>query len=62
MSSITFLKNGGWVADLIGNSVSFMFWQHNLDRRYWTVLGFEEFTTNGLAVVDDFGSLTEVRS
>lgn len=36
-------------------------WQPSTARQgYWYVMGYDQFTTSGYAVVDDFGNLVKV--
>jgi len=42
-----------------GFTGAFSFWRAK-DRRYWCICGIGQFTKDGYAVVDDFGTLVEV--
>ena len=51
----------GSITDTSGFSGDFSWWRNNNDYRIWTICGLGPFTRNGRAVVDDFGTLVEVK-
>jgi hypothetical protein len=50
----------GYMDDVHGYTGAFSFWRDSNDRRYWFICGHSQFTKDGRAVMDDFGTLVEV--
>lgn len=60
MSNMTSIVTRGYVQDGCGFSGPFSWWRNTLDRRFWSVQGYQPFCQSGLAVIDDFGTLVAV--